>query len=156
MKDKLAALAQRAKDTATEAARQTTQFVQAHAPTEEDLAHARARVLAAGRAASAAAAELRKDMAQSKTFQDGAKGAAVGAVVAIPVPVVGPIIGAAIGAGVGVYLGRKPGHGTGGSSPQAQPKDLHDELLKLDALRQKGLLTDSEFEAQKAKLLKST
>ncbi|WP_254461228.1 SHOCT domain-containing protein [Xanthomonas sacchari] len=34
----------------------------------------------------------------------------------------------------------------------AQP-DLYAELLKLDDLRKKGLLTDAEFQAQKAKLL---
>ena len=33
------------------------------------------------------------------------------------------------------------------------PKDLYAELLKLDELRQKGLLTDEEFEVQKQKLL---
>ncbi|MXV08448.1 SHOCT domain-containing protein [Xanthomonas sp. LMG 9002] len=31
--------------------------------------------------------------------------------------------------------------------------DLYTELLKLDDLRKKGLLTDAEFQAQKAKLL---
>jgi hypothetical protein len=37
------------------------------------------------------------------------------------------------------------------SSPQ--PVDTYTELLKLDDLRKKGILTDSEFEAQKAKVL---
>ncbi|MDV0437521.1 SHOCT domain-containing protein [Xanthomonas sacchari] len=42
-----------------------------------------------------------------------------------------------------------------GDAPRAlgaQP-DLYAELLKLDDLRKKGLLTDAEFQAQKAKLL---
>jgi hypothetical protein len=30
---------------------------------------------------------------------------------------------------------------------------LYDELLKLDELRKKGVITGAEFEAQKAKLL---
>ena len=35
----------------------------------------------------------------------------------------------------------------------AQRADLYQELLKLDDLRQKGILTDAEFDAQKKKLL---
>ena len=31
--------------------------------------------------------------------------------------------------------------------------DLHDEILKLDDLRKKGLITEAEFESQKQKLL---
>lgn len=37
--------------------------------------------------------------------------------------------------------------------PVAPVKDLHAEILKLDELRAKGLLTDAEFDAQKRKLL---
>lgn len=33
-------------------------------------------------------------------------------------------------------------------------KDIYSELLKLDDLRKKGIITEAEFEAQKAKLLK--
>ncbi|MED5617633.1 SHOCT domain-containing protein [Ideonella sp. BN130291] len=35
----------------------------------------------------------------------------------------------------------------------AQPKDVYTELLKLDDLRKRGIITDAEFEAQKRKLL---
>ncbi|MRG98969.1 hypothetical protein GIY21_01520 [Xanthomonas sontii] len=42
--------------------------------------------------------------------------------------------------------------GTPTSAPSAPP-DLYAELLKLDDLRKKGLLTEAEFQAQKAKLL---
>lgn len=35
----------------------------------------------------------------------------------------------------------------------AQSKDVYAELIKLDDLRKRGILTDSEFEAQKRKLL---
>ena len=34
-------------------------------------------------------------------------------------------------------------------------QDVYSELIKLDELRQKGLLTDEEFEDQKKKLLES-
>lgn len=39
-------------------------------------------------------------------------------------------------------------------APQAKP-DVYGELLKLDDLRKRGVLTDAEFEAQKRKLLGS-
>lgn len=40
------------------------------------------------------------------------------------------------------------------ASPAPAPQnDLYAELLKLDDLRKRGLLTDAEFEAEKAKLL---
>lgn len=35
----------------------------------------------------------------------------------------------------------------------AKPKDVYAELIKLDDLRKKGILTDAEFEMQKKKLL---
>lgn len=38
-------------------------------------------------------------------------------------------------------------------APAAPAKDLYTEILKLDELRKRGLLTDAEFEAQKKKLL---
>ena len=34
-----------------------------------------------------------------------------------------------------------------------KPRDLYGELIKLDELRKKGLISDAEFDAQKAKLL---
>ncbi|MDK9706195.1 MAG: SHOCT domain-containing protein [Desulforhopalus sp.] len=38
-------------------------------------------------------------------------------------------------------------------SNRAVPKDFHDKLLKLDDLRTKGIITQTEFEEQKAKIL---
>ena len=35
----------------------------------------------------------------------------------------------------------------------AKPKDVYTELIKLDDLRKKGILSDAEFDAQKKKLL---
>ena len=41
-------------------------------------------------------------------------------------------------------------------APYPSPhRDIYTEILKLDDLRKKGLLTDAEFEAQKKKLLES-
>lgn len=39
---------------------------------------------------------------------------------------------------------------------KGRPSDLHSELLKLDELRRKGLLTEAEFSEQKQKLLKKS
>lgn len=154
--EKFKEFARKAKATATAAAKRTTEFVQTHVPPDEELSRAKARIVQVGKAVGDSAAEFGKDVAQSKTFQDGAKGAAVGAVVAVPLPVVGPVIGAVVGAGIGVYLGHKTNTSSQTSALPGPPKDLHDELLKLDALRQRGLLTDAEFDAQKRKLLKSS
>ena len=49
---------------------------------------------------------------------------------------------------------RTEAEGTRGDNTALQ-SDLHTELLKLDDLRKKGLLSDAEFEAEKAKLLAS-
>jgi hypothetical protein len=39
------------------------------------------------------------------------------------------------------------------TTPRSQKADLYSELLKLEELRKRGLLTDEEFQAQKKKLL---
>ncbi len=99
--------------------------------------------------------KLGKEALRTDLVKDAASGAAIGAAVAIPVPVIGPMAGAAIGAGLGVYknLTQK-----GGSTIQVQtsnepPVDIHAELLKLDELKQKGIINEAEFEAQKKNLL---
>ena len=101
---------------------------------------------------------LGKEIMRSDLAKDAAAGAAIGAVVAIPVPFIGPMAGAAIGAGLGVFKNftRK-----GQSAPTvidhaAVPRDIHAELLKLDDLRQKKIITEIEFEAQKKKILDSS
>ena len=106
-----------------------------------------------------AAVAWAKDIAKSDLVKDAAAGAAVGAVVAVPVPIIGPAAGAVVGAGIGVFKNlTKP---TASESEKVlaapvenvPPKEIYDELLKLDELRQKGILTDGEFQAQKSKLL---
>lgn len=108
------------------------------------------------------AIRLGKEIARSDMAKDAATGAAIGAAVAVPIPVVGPIAGAVVGAGLGVYKNFvKPA----AKSPaltetiSIQEKrivtnpEIYEALVKFDELRQKGILTDAEFEAQKTKLL---
>lgn len=100
------------------------------------------------------ASKLGKAAMRSDLAKDAATGAGIGAVVAIPVPIIGPLAGAAIGAGMGVYKNlTKP------NQPvpviidhSASPRDAHAELLKLDELRQKKIISETEFEAQKKKI----
>jgi len=109
-------------------------------------------------AAGNEALKLGKHAMESDMVKDAAAGAAVGAVVAIPVPVIGPLAGAAVGAGVGVYknLTKKESTGPRTNEQSRVPKDVYAELLKLDELKQKGIVTDAEFESQKEKLLGAT
>lgn len=169
MKNKLSQLAFKAGKAVSAAASKTTEFYKTHKPTEQELEQAKALAFKAGKTVADEAVALGKEVVQSKTFKDAAKGAGVGAVAAIPIPLIGPAVGAVIGAGAGVYLGR----GAPASAPNSLPtnppaypsamvvdvvaepaRDLYAELLKLDELRQKGLLTDQEFEGLKQKLLK--
>ncbi|MCQ3925183.1 MAG: hypothetical protein DPW12_13530 [Rhodocyclaceae bacterium] len=75
--------------------------------------------------------------------------------VAVPLPVIGPLAGAAIGAGVGVYknLNQKGQPAASTTRESSQTNDAHAELLKLDDLRQKGIISDAEFETEKKKIL---
>lgn len=100
------------------------------------------------------AGRLGKEAMRSDMAKDAATGAAIGAVVAIPVPIIGPMAGAAIGAGLGVYKNlTKPQASAIGADVAAVPKDVHAELLKLDDLRKKEIITSTEFDAQKKKIL---
>ena len=100
------------------------------------------------------ASRLGKEAMRSDLAKDAASGAAIGAVVAIPVPIIGPMAGAAIGAGLGVYKNfTKTSHPTPTVIDRMVTKDVHAELLKLDDLRQKNIISEIEFEVQKKKLL---
>ena len=170
MKNKLSQMALKAGQAVSAAASKTADYVQTHKPTEQDMAQAKAMALKAGKSIANETMSLSKEVARSQTFKDAAKGAGVGAVVAIPIPLIGPMVGAVIGAGAGAFMG------IGKQAPQqltalppstaatpplpvvidvaaVAPKDLYAEVLKLDELRQKGLLTNEEFEVQKQKLL---
>jgi hypothetical protein len=105
------------------------------------------------------ATRLGKEVARSDMVKDAATGAAIGAAVAVPVPIIGPAAGAVVGAGIGVFKNlTKPTSGEAGkvlgaAVEKVPTKELYDELLKLDELRQKGILTDDEFQSKKSKLL---
>lgn len=106
-----------------------------------------------------AAVAWAKDIAKSDLVKDAAAGAAVGAVVAVPVPIIGPAAGAVVGAGIGVFKNLTKPVSTDAEKPQLtvtdnKPQiDISVELRKLDELRKEGILTDSEFQTQKDKLL---
>lgn len=100
------------------------------------------------------ASKLGKAAVRSDLAKDAASGAAVGAVVAVPIPVIGPAFGAVVGAGLGMYKNVTKG-GSASASAHALPTDIHSELLKLDDLRQKGVLSEEEFEIQKKKILRA-
>jgi hypothetical protein len=100
------------------------------------------------------AGKLGMEVVRSKMLKDAAAGAAIGAVVAVPVPLVGPIAGATIGAGIGLYKNITSEKGVSSSTPP--PVDVHAQLIKLADLRDKGVLTESEFDEQKRKLLKGS
>jgi Ca2+-binding EF-hand superfamily protein len=97
--------------------------------------------------------EILKEASKSKLAKDVAASAAIGAGVGIPLPIVGPAAGAAVGAGIGVI--KKTGAPTYSSQPtQNTSKDFHEEMLKLVDLKEKGAITEEEFEELKKKLLK--
>lgn len=101
------------------------------------------------------AARLGKAVMRADMTRDVATGAAIGAAVAIPVPIVGPAAGAVVGAGVGLYKNlTKSSSGQSATTPSAIAHDPIGELARLDDLRQRGVLTDDEFQAQKQKLLR--
>lgn len=104
------------------------------------------------------ATRLGKEAMESTMVKDAAAGAAVGAAIAIPVPVIGPFAGAAIGAGVGVYkniITKEPNRNHAKELPPASI-DVYAELVKFDDLRQKGIISEEEFEAHKKMLLASS
>lgn len=153
MLDKLKGLAEKAKDAVSSAVTAVGDLNGDGVVDEKD-----ARIAAdwARKTASTVADEagrLGKEAVRSDLAKDAAAGAAIGAVVAVPLPVVGPIAGAAVGAGLGVYKNLTQKAPT--QRPQAPARlDVPAELLKLADLRDKGVLTDVEFEAQKAKVLR--
>lgn len=105
------------------------------------------------------AVELGKRVKDSEMGKDAVTGAAIGAVVAVPIPIIGPIFGALVGAGAGMAFGLR----SGTSKKQVEPDkkiasnqpdaDIHKRLIDLDDLRQKGILSQEEFDVEKNKVL---
>lgn len=163
MKNKLFNIASqwgsRAGDALSSAAVRAAALTQDHQPDAQAMALAKARLQ---RMAAATVVEV-KDAMKSDLTRDAAKGAAIGAVVGVPVPVLGPVMGAVVGAGVGVYANltraKTDAPKTGApvqapASAEAAPASgMYAELLQLNELLQKGILTREEFEVQKARVL---
>ena len=114
------------------------------------------------------ATRMGKEAMSSDLAKAMAKGAAAGAVIAVPVPLFGPALGAVVGAGIGAYANMTRSKTDVqpqveiAEHPQVQviemvaakpPKDVYAELLMLDDLLKKGILTQSEFDAQKVTVL---
>ena len=119
----------------------------------EHTQEAMTKAKAVGKALGDEAERMGKVVSRSDMAKDAATGAAIGALVAVPIPLIGPIGGAAVGAMFGVYRNITK------SQDQAEPAeklDIHTELLKLDELRQKDIISDAEFTDQKKKVLGKT
>ena len=63
--------------------------------------------------------------------------------------------GAGVGLGVGAALGQQMAQSLGQNTAPATSDDVYEKLEKLHALVTKGVLTQEEFDAKKAELLKS-
>ncbi|MDO8777983.1 MAG: SHOCT domain-containing protein [Burkholderiaceae bacterium] len=160
MKNKLFDMASRLSDKASA-------LLQEHKPNEQVMVQAKAWVKNAATVTAESAIRLGKDAMKSDLAKDAAKGAALGAAIAVPVPLIGPAFGAVVGAGIGVYANLTRSNQNAPQSLQsapvhqapvidvvaAPPKDVFAELLKLDDLLKKGILTQAEFDAQKTKVL---
>ena len=153
--DKLRELGQKAKDAISSAAVFVGDLNGDGKVDEEDARIAAAWAKKTATSIGDEASRLGKEALRSDLAKDAASGAAIGAVIAVPVPVIGPMAGAAIGAGVGVYknLTKKANPATSAIAESGAKVDIHAELLKLDDLRQKGIISVAEFEAQKKKIL---
>jgi hypothetical protein len=172
MKSKLFDLASQLGSKAGEALSSATAkastFVQEHKPDEQQIDQAKAWVKRAATDTAVGATRMGKEVMRSDLAKDAAKGAVVGAANAVPLPIVGPAISAVVGAGIGVYANLTrtaptipksadalaPQHSqTDQVAPTSPVKDVYAELLKLDDLLKKGILTQAEFDSQKAKVL---
>lgn len=101
------------------------------------------------------AARIGKEAAKSDLAKDAGAGAAVGAVMAVPIPIVGSVIGATAGATLGIYknLTRNAPSPRASATEQKTQSDVYTEMLKLEDLRQKGIISDDEFSSMKNNIL---
>ena len=154
MFDKLKSLAKEAKDAASSATVLIGDLNGDGKVDEEDARIAAEWAKKTANSIGDEASRLGKEVMRSDLAKDAASGAAIGAVIAVPIPVFGPMAGAVIGAGLGVF---KNFTKKGQPAPviidrTSIPKDIYAELLKLDELKQKNIITDAEFEVQKKKI----
>ena len=161
-------LGNNAGDALSAATTQASRLMHECTPDAQGLEQTKAWARRAAAGTRAQAVRLGREALASDFAQDAAKGAAIGAVVAVPVPLVGPVVGAIVGAGIGAFANltrsKPPAHQALAATalPReavtviemvASPTDLYARLLELDDLRQKGILTQQEFDAQKTKVL---
>jgi hypothetical protein len=155
MFDKLKKLADKAKNVATTAAIQVGDLNGDGKVDEEDFRIAAEWAKKKANTIGDEASRLGKDALRSDMVKDVTATAAAGAAIAIPVPFIGPLAGATIGAGLGVYKNIVSKESSNNSRRHAtEPKDMHTELLKLDDLRQKNIITEDEFETHKKIILR--
>ncbi len=93
------------------------------------------------------AVRLGNGVIQSDLVKDAGQCAIVGAVIAVPLPIIGPAIGASIGASLGVYKNLTKPEQPSNILPQSTNSqiDFYQEMLNLDDLKQKGIISDDEF-----------
>lgn len=134
-------------------------FKDQHKPTDAELAAAKAWTVKAASETAAGAVRMGKDSLKTDLGKNVATGAGLGAIAAVPVPLIGPVVGAIVGGGVGAYLHMTRARGpvldapTSAATSVPPTKDIYAELMKLDDLHKKGILTEQEFAVQKAKVL---
>ena len=139
-------------------AKQATDSVNAFVDREDTQAAIR-RTKSAINSAADEAMVLGKRAANSEMGKDAATGAAIGAVVAVPIPFIGPIFGGIVGGIAGAAMNlksggsKKPAPSESKTAASAPDIDIHKRLMDLDDLRQKGILSQEEFEVEKRKLL---
>ncbi|MGB3293086.1 MAG: hypothetical protein WBB01_08875 [Phormidesmis sp.] len=152
MFDKFKDLAEKAKESISAAADLVGDFAE-----REDVRAATEGLKKTAISASSEAARFCKEAAQSDLAKDAGAGAAVGAVMAVPVPIVGPVIGATAGATLGIYknLTRNEQPSVAFTADQNKQVDLYSEMLKIEDLRKRGIISDDEFSSMKRNLLSS-
>jgi len=154
MFDKLKELAGKAKDAASTLAIQVGDLNGDGKVDEEDLKIASEWAKKKANTVGDEASRLGKEALRSDMVKDAAAGAAVGAAIAVPIPIIGPLAGATVGAGLGVYKNIMSKDSSRNRGNESCKKDIHAELLKLDELRQKDIISGEEFEAQKKAILR--
>lgn len=121
---------------------------------EEDARIAAERAKGIASSALTEAVRMTKSAAQTDMAKKTAAGTAIGAAIAVPVPLVGPLAGAVIGGGIAAFKNLTSPTSISASEPSSSLRiDVHGELLKLEDLRSRGILTESEFADQKRHLL---
>jgi len=156
MLDKLKELAKKTKDAISVTAVYISDLNRDGKVDHEDAEIAAAWAKKTASSAGDETVKIGKNALQSDMVKDAAAGAAACAVIAIPIPLIGPPAGAAIGAVLGVYKNLTHKNSAATQSKGQPAKDVYAELLKLDDLLKKGIVSDAEFEEQKKKLLAET